>query len=408
VIIPGSKSMTNRALVLAALAESRTKVSGALRARDTDLMAAALGALGCDVSTGVDYFDIKPPEAFHGGTTIDCGLAGTVMRFLPPLATLASGSVRFDGDRRARDRPMEPLVRALRSLGADIDGDGLPLTVHGAGGLAGGRTTIDATASSQFVSGLLLAAPHFADGVEVTHRGLALPSLPHVDMTVSMMRERGARIATDTADLTHCSWHVQPGTLRGGEVVIEPDLSNAGPFLAAAMLTGGEVRIAGWPQRTDQAGDAYRWLFTHMGATIRLDAEGLVLTGPDRINGIDADMSQVGELVPTVAAVAAFASEPSTLLGVAHLRGHETDRISALATELRRMGCAVVEHVDGLTIEPGEASPAQLECYDDHRMATFAAIVGLRIPGTVVADIDTTAKTLPDFVQMWHAMLASP
>lgn len=407
VSIPGSKSMTNRALLLSALAQDRSTIEGVLRARDTELMTTGLQTLGCEVIVDADTVVLTPPAHLRGGGTIDCGLAGTVMRFLPPVAALADSPVRFDGDARARERPLRPLLQALQSLGVDIEGHSLPITVHGHGCIAGGSVTIDSSASSQLVSGLLLIGARCDAGLTVRHRGQALPSLPHVDMTVAMLRERGAQVSAHTEDPTDCEWRVEPGALVGGDYLIEPDLSNAGPFLAAAMLTGGEITVPGWPATTDQAGDAYRELFTRMGARIHLDDAGLTLVAPPRIRGIDADMSQVGELVPTVAAVAAFADGPTRLSGVAHLRGHETDRIAALATELRRVGCTVEEHADGITIEPAELHAEELQCYEDHRMATFAAIIGLRVPGTTVSDIAATTKTLPDFPLMWRSMLAS-
>ena len=403
--VPGSKSMTNRALVLSALAQEQSELRGALIARDTLLMMAGLRTMGCDLEVSDDVIVVTPPDEIRGDAQVDCGLAGTVMRFLPPVAALANGPVTFDGDERARQRPLAPLVWALSSLGADIAGEQLPLTVHGRGHLPGGSVVIDASQSSQFVSALLLSAPRFDDGVDVSHRGIAIPSLPHIDMTVSMMRACGAQVTEDTTDPTDCRWQVAPGPLNVGELLIEPDLSNAGPFLAAAMVTGGEVTIPGWPQRTDQAGDALREIFTAMGASITLDSDGLHLQGPAELAPVDIDMSAVGELVPTLVSVAAFADGPSQLLGVAHLRGHETDRLAALAAELRRLGCGVIEHADGLTIEPTPMHGAVMDSYRDHRMATFAAVIGLRVPGVELTDIATTGKTMPDFPRMWATLV---
>lgn len=403
--VPGSKSITNRALVLAALADGPSVLEGALVARDTLLMMAGLRSLGCSLEVDGDVISVAPPHVLGGDCLIDCGLAGTVMRFLPVVATLAAGSVTFDGDERARDRPLRPLIRALSALGADVDGEHLPLTVHGRGHLPGGSVVIDSAASSQFVSALLLSAPRFDDGLNLTHRGVAVPSLPHIDMTVSMMRQWGADVVADTGDATDCSWQVLPGALSGRQITVEPDLSNAGAFLAAAMVTAGQVSIPGWPTRTDQAGDTLRQIFTAMGASVTIDERGLHLHGPAQIAPLDIDMSAVGELVPTVAAVAAFAQGPTTLIGVAHLRGHETDRLAALAAELRRLGCGVVEHADGLTIEPAPMKPAVLECYHDHRMATFAAIIGLRVPGVKLSDVATTGKTMPDFPRLWSTLV---
>ena len=406
--VPGSKSMTNRALVLSALAEGPSELRGALIARDTLLMMAGLRAMGCELQVSGDVVAVTPPVKFQGNTEIDCGLAGTVMRFLPPVATLADGPVAFDGDERARQRPLAPLMWALSSLGADISGEQLPLTVHGNGHLAGGSVVIDASQSSQFISALLLSAPRFDQGLDVRHRGIAIPSLPHIEMTVSMMRSCGAQIIEDAADPTDCRWQVTPGPLSGGELLVEPDLSNAGPFLAAAMVTAGEVTIPGWPQRTDQAGDALRGIFAAMGATTHLDHAGLHLQGPAKIKPVEIDMSALGELVPTVVAVAAFADGPSQLIGVAHLRGHETDRLAALAAELRRVGCGVIEHADGLTIEPAPMQGAVMECYHDHRMATFAAVIGLRVPDVELTDVATTGKTMPDFPRMWTQLIEGP
>ena len=403
--VPGSKSMTNRALVLAALADEPSEVRGALVARDTLLMMAGLRTLGCELDAHDDVVAVTPPGQFRGDAEVNCGLAGTVMRFLPPVATLGTGPVLFDGDERARQRPLAPLIWALTSLGADIDGEQLPLTVHGHGHLPGGTVVIDASQSSQFVSALLLSGPRFDQGLDVRHRGIAIPSLPHIEMTVSMMRSLGAQIVEETADPTDCRWQVAAGPLTGGELLIEPDLSNAGAFLAAAMVTGGEVTIPGWPGRTDQAGDALRGIFTAMGATTSLDGDGLHLQGPAQIAPVDIDMSALGELVPTVVSVAAFADGPSQLLGVAHLRGHETDRLAALAAELRRLGCGVIEHADGLTVEPAPMHGAVMDTYHDHRMATFAAIIGLRVPGVELTDVATTGKTMPDFPRMWSQLI---
>ncbi|UNX54016.1 3-phosphoshikimate 1-carboxyvinyltransferase [Georgenia sp. TF02-10] len=439
VTVPGSKSLTNRYLVLAALAEGPTELVRPLLSRDTELMVAALRALGAKVSTGTGAAtdpggDAADPDAevlrvtpgpLRGPARVDCGLAGTVMRFVPALAALADGDVHLDGDPRARERPMDPVVRALRDLGADIDAttDGagravLPLTVHGTGGLTGGSVDVDASASSQFVSALLLAAPAFADGVDVRHTGPTLPSLPHIAMTVAVLRERGVTVTELTADgavvgpgseLAPTRWQVSPGPVAGGRVVVEPDLSNAGPFLAAALAAGGTVRVPRWPAQTTQAGDALPDLLAQMGATVVREAGTLAVTGPadGQIRGLDADLHDIGELTPTVAALAALATSPSRLHGVGHLRGHETDRLAALVAEINRLGGQARETADGLEIDPAPLHGAVVESYHDHRMATFGAIVGLRVPGVSVVDVATTAKTLPDFPGMWRAMLSA-
>ncbi len=413
VSVPGSKSATNRALVLAALADAPSRLSRPLLARDTRLMAGALRALGTRVdelptADGTDW--VVTPRSLRGPATIDCGLAGTVMRFVPALATLATGPITFDGDERARQRPMRTMVDALRTLGIGVDDDGrgtLPFTVHGVGGVAVSHVTLDASASSQFVSALMLVAARFDDGCTIEHVGPAIPSMPHLDMTVAMLRERGVQVDVDATDPTHATWHVHPGEVAGIDTTIEPDLSNAAPFLAAAMVTAGSVTVRDWPSATTQPGDRLRDLFTAMGGHADLHADGLTVTGPTVLRGIDADLRDVGELTPVIAAVCALASTPSHLHGIAHLRGHETDRLRALATELQRIGAVCTETDDGLHIDPSSTlHGAVFETYDDHRMATAGAVLGLRVPGIEVVDIATTSKTLPDFAAMWHALTA--
>ena len=413
-VVPGSKSMTNRALVLAALADGTSRISAGLRARDTLLMAHALRSLGVDVRDVpvADQVDdwLVTPGRLRGDTTIDCGLAGTVMRFLPLVAALADGPVHFDGDPRARVRPMGAIVEALRALGVRVDDEGrgsLPFTVHAQGGLDGGEVELDASASSQFVSALLLAAPRMRHGLTVRHVGAPVPSLPHIDMTVQMLREHGVDVTADISDPTRAWWRVVPGAIRAHDRVIEPDLSNAAPFLAAAAVTGGRVTIPHWPASTTQAGAALPALLGAMGCTSTLTDAGLTLTGPTQLRGLDADLHDVGELTPVIAAVAALASTPSRLTGVAHLRGHETDRLAALATEINRLGGHATELEDGLAIDPVPMHGALVHSYEDHRMATAGAVIGLRVPGVYVEDIATTGKTLPDFTAMWDRMLSN-
>ena len=401
VTVPGSKSITNRALVLAALATGPSALRAPLRSRDTELMASALRALGIGVDDQPDGSWQVTPGAIHGPAAVDCGLAGTVMRFVPPVACLATGRVAFDGDPRARERPLDTILEALRTLGADVRGVTLPFDIHGAGTLTGGQVTIDASASSQFVSGLLLSAARFDEGVVVQHDGGPVPSLPHIDMTVAMLRACG--VAVD--DYEPNTWRVAPGTITPLDLDIEPDLSNATPFLAAAAVTGGEVTVPGWPLSTTQAGDAIRDILARMGAEVRLDSAGLTVTGPGELTAIDIDLRDVGELTPTVAALAAFADGRSQLRGIAHLRGHETDRLGALEREINVLGGAVEQTPDGLVINPRPLTGGQWHSYADHRMATAGAILGLRVPGVLVEDIGTTTKTLPDFPGMWSAML---
>jgi 3-phosphoshikimate 1-carboxyvinyltransferase len=403
ITVPGSKSITNRAVVLAALAETPSLLRLPLRSRDTLLMAAALRSLGTGLAYEGEDWRVTP-EPLRGPATVDVGNAGTVMRFLQPVAALATGPVHFDGDPRSRERPLGPVISALRKLDARIEDNGrnsLPLTVHGDGGLTGGSVTIDASSSSQFISALLLAAPRFEIGIEVRHVGAPLPSLPHIAMTVEMLRAAGAEVDDTTRDL----WRVAPGPLQGRELVIEPDLSNAAPFLAAALVTSGQVTIRDWPRSTRQAGDMLRELFTSMGGTCEFGPDGLTFTGSGGVHGIDADLHDVGELTPVVAAVAALADSPSSLRGVAHLRSHETDRLAALATELGALGGDVAETADGLTIRPRPLRGGVFSTYDDHRLATAAAVLGLVVPGLQVENVATTGKTLPNFVELWTRML---
>ena len=404
VSIPGSKSMTNRALVLAALGRGRSTLAGWLEARDTTLMIDGLRALGANIRIDDQRLVVEPGPA-PDRADIDCGLAGTVMRFLPPVAALSQAEVRFSADAQAAARPLTPMLQALRDLGADVTGDHLPFTVHGAGQLRGGTVTLDASASSQFVSGLLLSGAAMRHGLDLRHNGPPLPSMPHIEMTVAMLAEVGVTVLGE-AD----QWTVDSSTIAAHDWTIEPDLSNAGPFLAAAMVTGSRVTVQRWPAHTTQAGDYWRGFLRTLGAEVRLDNDGLHVTGHgfDGFDGFDVNLRAVGELTPTIAALAACAQTTSSLRGIGHLRGHETDRITAIATELQRVGVAVETTDDGLTIDPsGRAatSDAVIETYADHRMATMGAVLALRIPGLRVADPATTTKTMPDFVATWETML---
>ena len=403
VSLPGSKSLTNRELVLAALADSPSTLIAPLRSRDSDLMIKALESLGTRFDWQGDDLLVYPNQ-LTGAASIDCGLAGTVMRFVPPLAMLADGEVRFDGDEGARRRPMHTTIDSLRALGAKVsEATSLPFTVFGTGSVSGGELEIDASASSQFVSGLLLSAARFENGLTLTHSGADLPSQPHIEMTLKCLTDRGVRAVA----LSESQWRVEPGVISGGTFLIEPDLSNAGPFLAAAMVTGSTVRIPNWPSETTQVGKQYLSLLSRMGAEVELSNGTLTLKGNGVIVGIDVDLSEAGELTPTIAALAAIASSPSRLTGIKHLRGHETDRIAALATEINRIDSHAVELEDGLEITPGDLKPARWLSYHDHRMATAGAIVGLRIPGLEVENIQTTSKTMPGFENIWLRMLGS-
>lgn len=409
VTVPGSKSLTNRALVLAALATAQgpSTISGALRSRDTDLMIEAIRSLGVTVDDSAgDGTEltvsgrISPAENAH----VDCGLAGTVLRFVPPVAAVSTASVTFDGDEQARARPISPLLKGLGGLGVHIDGESLPFAVRGRGAVAGGTVRIDASGSSQFVSGLLLSGATFTDGLTVVHTGTSVPSAPHVAMTVTMLRDAGVRVDDSVTN----QWRVDPGPVAPRAWNIEPDLSNATPFLAAALVTGGTVRIAGWPQVSIQPADTILALLAKVDATVRQTDSGLEVTGAESYGGFEADLHDVGELAPTVAALAALATAGSVsrLSGIAHLRGHETDRLAALSTEINGLGGDCTETEDGLLVTARPLHGGVWRSYADHRMATAGAIIGLKVPGVEVENIETTAKTLPDFPGMWAAMLA--
>lgn len=405
VAVPGSKSLTNRALVLAALgtAQGRSTISGALRSRDTDLMIGAVRTLGATVDGAGTELTVSGAIAPPPGSRIDCGLAGTVLRFLPAVAALSTQTVTFDGDEQARARPIAPLLDALRGLGVRIDGDGLPFQVRGQGSVAGGEVRIDASASSQFVSGLLLAGATFHDGVTVVHTGESVPSAPHISMTVSMLRSAGVTVDDSAPN----RWRVAPGAVAARDWAIEPDLSNAVPFLAAAAVTAGTVRISRWPAASIQPAGDILDLLARVNIVARQTDSYLEVQGSPSYGGIDIDLHDIGELAPSVAALAALATpgSVSTLRGIAHLRGHETDRLAALSAEIQGLGGQCAETPDGLRITATPLHGGVWKSYADHRMATAGAIIGLRVPGVAVEDIGTTAKTLPDFPGMWADML---
>ena len=373
-------------------------------------MIEALRALGTKIDELSDGKLAVEPRPLSGPAEIDCGLAGTVMRFLPPLALLAKGDICFDGDEAARRRPMKTTIDSLRALGVEVEDGGtgsLPFTVKATGRVEGGELTIDASASSQFVSGLLLVAAKFERGLTLRHVGEHLPSMPHIEMTLDCLAKRGVQVSTPESAV----WRVEPGPIAPGHhgtsaVSIEPDLSNAGPFLAAAMVAGGEVTVPGWPTHTTQVGDEFEGILVRMGASVSRSPDGLTIKSSGKIHGIEIDLSIGGELTPVVAALAALADSPTKITGVAHLRGHETDRLAALAAEINRIGGIARETADGLEIGPSENLHGALwRTYEDHRMATAGAIIGLRVPGIEIEDISTTSKTMPDFADLWLKML---
>ncbi|GHD08725.1 3-phosphoshikimate 1-carboxyvinyltransferase [Zhihengliuella salsuginis] len=418
--VPGSKSLTNRYLVLAAIADGPSVLRHPLHSRDSALMIAALEALGARIErvegTGVYGPDLRvtplapagPDAADAPLVDIDCGLAGTVMRFVPPIAALAGRPARFDGDPHARTRPMDTVIDALRQLGFAVHDDGLaalPFTVTS--GPAAPRSEspahvrIDAGMSSQFVSALLLVGCRVPGGLVVEHVGQTIPSLDHINMTIDVLRDVGVDVLTTSKT----SWKVDEGTVRAFDTLIEQDLSNAGPFLAAAMVTGGTVRIPDWPTPTTQVGDLWREILPRMGGRVQLTEGTLTVSGPDQIRGID--LADASELAPTVAALCAVAADESRLTGIAHLRGHETNRLAALVTEITRLGGDAEEIDDGIVVRPRPLHAGVVDSYADHRMATFGAVLGLAVDGVRVEDIGTTDKTMPEFPALWERMVDS-
>ena len=412
VVIPGSKSVTNRALILAAQAKSPSALRRPLISRDSELMVAGLRALGIGIEESTTVVDgneelqwIVTPAPMKGGVRVDVGNAGTVMRFLPPLAALATGEVTFDGDPRSYERPLGPVIKALEELGVSIDHEdrySLPLKLNGTGKVGGGEITIDASESSQFLSALLLVAPSFTEGITVKHKGGSLPSMPHIEMTVDMLRQFGATVEVDAVGQT---WSVKPGNLHGLDLVIEPDLSNAAPFLSIAMVCGGRVAIADWPVKTTQPGDQLRTILSDMGAEFSFGDNGLTIISTGTIHGIDVDLHDVGELTPSIAALAALADSPSHLRGIGHLRKHETDRLAALTREINALGGNVTEEETALHITPAALHGGVFHTYEDHRLATAGAVLGLVVAGIEVENIATTRKTLPDFPGLWSSLL---
>ena len=443
--IPGSKSLTNRYLLLAALADSPSYLRAPLHSRDSALMIEALRQLGAGIELvptdspfgpDVKVIPLDFAQAQPHAVSIECGLAGTVMRFVPALAALLPGEFAFDGDPHARQRPMGPVLEGLRQLGVQVDCEqgenALPFVLRSPGlasveGVSEAPVVrIDASTSSQFVSALLLMAPRLPQGMVLVHEGSSVPSIPHIQMTVEALRQMGVQVQehypsqSNEAEGGEYRWTVHPGSFPGFEMTIEPDLSNAGPFLAAAVVTGESVTIPHWPAPaadssagTTQVGDMWRELLPALGARVSYAEGRLTVTGPAQLpeGDFSFDLSAGGELAPTMAAACAFVKGRAELTGIAHLRGHETDRLAALAAEINRLGGSAHDTADSLVIEApipatAEAQPVLARTYDDHRMATFAAIIGLRRPNVVVQNVATVAKTMPEFTAMWEDMLA--
>lgn len=409
VSVPGSKSLTNRELVIAAIADGPGRLIRPLHSDDSRRMVEALQMLGARIEEVPSDGEFGPdlvvtPAPLRGGVTIDCGQAGTVMRFISPLAGLAGQDVHLTAHETALHRPMGALISGLRDLGVDVDDEGtwsLPFTIRGHGHIRGGRVEIDASGSSQFVSGLLLAAPRFDVGLHLVHTGAHLPSVPHIDMTIEALSRRGIRIERPGVG----EWLVEAGIPRAKDVAIEPDLSNAAPFLAAALVAGGEVTVPGWPLHSTQPGALLPEILQAMGAHTSRHGGALTVRAGDGIRGLELDLSAASELTPTIVGLAAFADSPTTIRGVGHIRRHETDRIAALVTGIRNLGGEAEELADGLRILPRPLHGGAWPAHHDHRMATTGALIGLRVDGVEIDDIGTTAKTLPEFVRLWERML---
>jgi 3-phosphoshikimate 1-carboxyvinyltransferase len=371
-------------------------------------MIGGLKALGISIEEGENGDLTISPAPLFGPAHIDVGNAGTVMRFLPPVAAMANGILHFDGDPRSHERPLGPVIAALESLGVSIEHGGryaLPMTMNSHGQLQGGTVEVDASSSSQFISALLLVAPATKFGITIRHTGTSLPSMPHIDMTVHMLRELGVAIEI----IDNNEWRVSPTVLHGREITIEPDLSNAAPFIGAAMICGGSVTITDWPQSTTQPGDHLRSILTNMGAEVKFEKSqsgfDLTLSSDGTIHGIDVDLHDVGELTPSIAALAVLAETPSSLRGIGHLRLHETDRLAAIAREVNALGGNVVEEETALHITPAPLHGGTFHTYEDHRLATAGAVLGLVIPDISVENIATTRKTLTDFPGLWNSLV---
>ena len=397
IVVPGSKSLTNRALVLAALAEGTSTLRGALVADDTLAMAGAMSSLGARVVLDPELCTVAGigGRLAPGPLEIDARLSGTTARFVLPVLALGEGPYVLDGDQPLRDRPLGPSIEALRRLGADVDDSDrpghLPVVVR-AGTGRGDGVGVDGSLSSQFTSGLLLAAAAMPEGLAVELIGPVV-SRPYLDMTLAVLRDFGVDAGTDGERRL---W-VRPGGLRATDHRIEPDASSASYFLAAAAVCGGRVRVPDLGTSSLQGDARFADVLRAMGAVVDRGPAGTEVRGTGRLQGIDIDLTDMPDMAQTVAAVAVFADGPTTVRGVEVIRGHETDRIAAVVAELRRCGLDADEHPDGFTVHPGTPRATRVETYRDHRMAMSFAVVGLAASGIEIADPGCVAKTFPDF-----------
>lgn len=399
--VVGSKSYTNRALIVAALARGPSQLSGALFSDDTRYMAESLRQLGVGVTADEDARTLTV-QGIAGKVTADrarcfVGNAGTAARFLPAVMALGSGVYEIDGIARMRERPIAPLVDALTRLGVRIEALGqpgcFPLRIHG-GALRGGRVSISGNVSSQYVSGLMLAAPAMADGLTIDIEG-ELVSRPYLEMTAQLMRDFGASVAQPTAR----SFAIATGGYDGRAYGIEPDASAASYFFGAAAITGGRVRVSGLGTRSLQGDRGLVHILAEMGCTVREGDDFTELTGPapGTLRGVEVDMADLSDVAQTLAVVAPFATSPTRVTGIGFIRRKETDRIGAVVRELTRLGVRAVEEEDGFVVHPGAPTPGDVDTYDDHRMAMSFALIGLVRPGIRIRDPRCVSKTFPTY-----------
>jgi 3-phosphoshikimate 1-carboxyvinyltransferase len=393
VVLHGSKSLTNRALVAASLADGTSRLEGALVADDTEAMVEGVRALGADVAVDAEALVVTGGARPDGPVAMDARLSGTTARFLLPVLALGRGPASLDGGPPLRSRPMGPLLDALRSRGASVEGDALPVTVRGP--LQGGTVRLAGDVSSQFLSGLLLAAPRVDGGLRV-ELTTPLVSAPYVTMTAAVMRAFGVEVEEDDD-----AWVVAEQRYRPTTYEVEPDASAASYFFAAAVLTGGRVTVPGLGPASVQGDLAFVDVLERMGAVVERRTDRTTVAAAERLTGVDVDLSALSDMAQTLAAVAVFADSPTRVRGIGFVRGKETDRLAAVVRELRRVGVRAEETDDGFVVHPGSPQPAVISTYDDHRMAMSFALLGLRVPGIAIADPGCVAKTFPGY---WDAL----
>lgn len=406
VAVPGSKSITNRALLLAALVNGESVLENALFSEDSHWFSESLRRMG--IVVWEDAAHATMTVRGEGGTfpekTADCfvGNSGTTARFMVAAAALGRGDYRFDGVPRMRQRPIAPLLDALRPLGTrfsfEADADCFPLIVHGEG-LRGGETTLDAAASSQYLTGLLMAAPYAEGDVTIRLAG-ELVSEPYIDMTIRMMAQFGVQVSMGKGVFMTRTG----GRYRAQRYIIEPDASNATYFFAAAALCGGRVRVPNLPALSLQGDVGFVDVLAQMGCAVTKTAEYIEVQGTGTLHGVDVDMNAISDTAQTLAAIAPFADSPVRIRNIGHIRHKETDRIHAAVNELKRLGVDAEEFSDGLIIQPSVVHPAEVQTYDDHRMAMAFSVIGLRAEGITIANPECTAKTFPDFFQRFESL----